>query len=171
MDRPKPIRRIVTGHDHNGVAKVLMDAPATNIRRGTHGNVSTTLWTTTRTPTDIALGEAFEDGGARKVGTQPPPGGNRFNINELPPGRPGVMHRTESLDYAVILEGEVDMELDAGERISLNPGDVVIQRGTNHAWINRGTTWARILFVLVDAEPLGIGHPVPYGSFPGNDKG
>lgn len=90
-------------------------------------------------------------------------------MNELPPGGPGLMHRTESLDYAVILSGEVDMELDEGQRVSLNAGDVVIQRGTNHSWINRGSGWARILFVLIDAKPLGIGHPIPAGVAAGNE--
>jgi quercetin dioxygenase-like cupin family protein len=69
------------------------------------------------------------------------------------------MHRTETLDYALVLSGEVDMELD-DSTTSLKAGDVIIQRGTNHSWINRGTEVARIAFILVDAKPLGIGHPV-----------
>lgn len=89
--------------------------------------------------------------------------GTRFTVNDIPPGHPGGMHRTETLDYALILAGEIDMEVDEGEKVSLNAGDIVIMRGTNHSWINRGTTWARIAFVLIDAKPLGIGHAVPRG--------
>ena len=160
---PGPIRRIVTGHRGN-VATVLIDGAATNVRELPAGFRSTLMWSTDAMPTDISIGEDVEDFGARKLGTQPPPNGSRFTINDLPPGRPGIMHRTESLDYAIILAGEIDMELDDGERVSLNAGDVVIQRGTNHSWINRGTTWARIAFVLLDSKPLGIGHPLPPGT-------
>ncbi len=72
---------------------------------------------------------------------------------------PGVMHRTETVDYCIILAGEIDMDMD-DSTVHLKAGDVVIQRGTNHSWINRGSEPARIAFVLVDATPLGIGHPV-----------
>ena len=168
---PKPIRRVVTGHTPEGVAKILWDGPATNVRSSGSGTRSTLMWSAVEMPCDVALGEAIEDEGARKLGTQPPPNGNRFTINDLPPGNPGVMHRTESLDYAVILAGEVDMEVDEGEVVHLNAGDVVIQRGTNHSWINRGSSWARILFVLIDAKPLGIGHPVTPGATAGDKRG
>jgi len=117
------------------------------------------MWCTTETPCDIALGIP-EDMGNRTLGTQPPPGGTRFGILDLPPNPEGFMHRTETLDYAIVLSGEVEMEVDEGERVSLRAGDVVIQRGTNHAWINRGPGWARMAFVLIDAQPLGIGTPV-----------
>lgn len=167
---PPPIRRIVTGHAGD-VAVVLTDAPATNVRRSPHGTRSTLMWSTDQMPCDIAAGTEVEDLGARVLGTPPPPNGSRFTVNDLPPGHPGVMHRTESLDYAIILAGEVDLELDDGKRIALNAGDVVIQRGTNHAWINRGTTWARIAFVLMDATPLGIGHPVQPGAAVGPTSG
>ena len=69
------------------------------------------------------------------------------------------MHRTETIDYAIVLSGEVEMEMD-DSTIKLKAGDVLVQRGTNHAWINRGTKPARVAFVLIDAKPLGIGHPV-----------
>jgi quercetin dioxygenase-like cupin family protein len=68
------------------------------------------------------------------------------------------MHRTETLDYAIVLVGEVDMEMD-DSKVTLKAGDVVVQRGTNHSWVNRGTEPARIAFVLIDAKPLGIGNP------------
>jgi quercetin dioxygenase-like cupin family protein len=158
-----PTRRVVTGHDAENVAKVLIDGIATN-DRGAPSRSRVLMWCTDSMPVDIAAGEKAEDMGARKLGTAPPPGGTRFTINDLPPGSPGVMHRTETLDYCIVLAGEVDMEMDKGVTVHLKAGDVVIQRGTNHSWINRGAEPARIAFVLIDAKPLGIGHPITGGS-------
>jgi quercetin dioxygenase-like cupin family protein len=161
-----PIRRVVTGHDADNVAKVLIDGIAPN-DRGPPGRARVLMWCTDAAPTDIAIGEHVEDMGNRMLGTAPPSAGTRFTINDLPPGAPGVMHRTETVDYCIVLAGEVDMEMDKST-IHLKAGDVVIQRGTNHSWINRGTEPARIAFVLLDAKPLGIGHPVVgSGSVPG----
>jgi quercetin dioxygenase-like cupin family protein len=154
-----PIRRVVTGHDANGVAKVLIDGPATNVRSSRPGSASTLLWSSDETPADIAIGENAEDLGARILGTAPPANGTRFTINDIPPGRPGLMHRTETLDYAIVLAGELDMVMDNDSTVTLKTGDVVIQRGTNHSWVNRGTEPARVAFVLIDAKPLGIGNP------------
>jgi quercetin dioxygenase-like cupin family protein len=153
-----PIRRVVTGHDAKGVAKILSDGPATNVRSSRPGSASTLMWSTFETPADISVGEDVEDLGARVLGTAPPENGTRFTINDIPPGRPGVMHRTETLDYAIVLAGEVEMVMDDSS-VLLKAGDVVIQRGTNHAWVNKGSEPARIAFVLIDAEPLGIGKP------------
>ena len=153
-----PIRRVVTGHDAKNVAKVLIDGPATN-DRGEPGRSRVLMWCTDKMPTDIAIGETAEDMGARMLGTAPPPNGTRFTINDIPPGMPGVMHRTETVDYCIVLAGEIDMDMDAST-VHLKAGDIVIQRGTNHSWVNRGTEPARIAFVLIDAHPLGIGHPV-----------
>ena len=156
--RLPPIRRVVTGHDAKGVAKILSDGPATNVRSSRPGSASTLMWSTFETPADISVGEDVEDLGARVLGTAPPENGTRFTINDIPPGRPGVMHRTETLDYAIVLAGEVEMVMDDSS-VLLKAGDVVIQRGTNHAWVNKGSEPARIAFVLIDAEPLGIGNP------------
>jgi len=154
-----PIRRIVTGHRSDNTATVLIDAPAANRRRSKSGGQSTLIWCTDRTPAEIAAGENIEDMGARVLGTPPPPNGTRFTVNDIPPGRTGPMHRTETIDYAIVLSGEVEMKMD-DSTITLKAGDVLVQRGTNHAWINRGTKPARVAFVLIDAKPLGIGHPV-----------
>ena len=153
-----PIRRVVTGHDANDVAKVLIDGPVTNSTGATNRS-RVLMWCTDGAPCDISVGETIEDMGTRKLGTAPPPRGTRFTVNDFPPGATGAMHRTETVDYCLVLAGEIDMEMD-DSTIHLKAGDVVIQRGTNHAWINRGTEPARIAFVLIDAEPLGIGHPV-----------
>ena len=154
-----PIRRLVTGHDANNVAKVLMDAPATNHKSSGPGTVSTLIWSTDAAPADIAIGETIEDCGARILGTAPPTNGTRFAVIDFPPGNSGRMHRTETIDYVIVIAGEVDMDMD-DSTVHLRAGDVMVQRGTNHAWVNRGTERARVAFVLVDAKPLGIGHPV-----------
>ncbi|HXQ52270.1 MAG TPA: cupin domain-containing protein [Stellaceae bacterium] len=153
-----PTRRVVTGHDANKKAKVLIDGIATN-DRAEPPRSRVLMWCTEATPTEVAIGEAIEDMGARQLGTAPPAGGTRFTINDIPAGAPGIMHRTETLDYCIVLAGEIDMDMDDSS-IHLKAGDVVIQRGTNHSWVNRGTEPARIAFVLVDAKPLGIGHPI-----------
>jgi uncharacterized cupin superfamily protein len=72
------------------------------------------------------------------------------------------MHRTETIDYVIVIEGEIEMDMD-GSSVKLRAGDVMVQRGTNHAWANRSDKRARVAFVLVDAEPLGIGSPVTGG--------
>jgi quercetin dioxygenase-like cupin family protein len=154
-----PIRRLVTGHDLTGTAKVLLDAPATNWKSSSPGTVSTLIWSTDATPADIALGAAIEDRGARVLGTAPPAHGTRFAVIDFPPGNSARMHRTETIDYVVVIAGEIDMDLD-DSTVRLKAGDVMVQRGTNHAWVNRGSAPARLAFVLIDAVPLGIGHPV-----------
>ena len=66
------------------------------------------------------------------------------------------MHRTQSLDYAILLEGECDLELDGGDVRTLGPGDVVVQRGTNHVWHNRSDAPCRVAWILLDAEPVTV---------------
>jgi quercetin dioxygenase-like cupin family protein len=153
------VRRFVTGHDSKGIAKVIMEGPATNKKHPYSGAVATLIWVTDATPADISVGEDIEDMGARILGTAPPPNGTRFTINEIPPGTRGAMHRTETIDYVIVIAGEVDMEMD-DSMVRLKAGDVMVQRGTHHAWVNRGAEVARIAFVLIDAKPLGIGQPV-----------
>jgi len=111
----------------------------------------------------FALGETIEDRGARILGTAPPARGTRFAVIDFSPGNGGRMHRTETIDYVVVIAGAIDMDLD-DSTVRLKAGDVMVQRGTNHAWINRGTVPARLAFVLIDAVPLGIGHPVTGGA-------
>ena len=147
-DKPDypPISRYVTGHDLGKVAKVIMQGPATNAKYPSAGTVSTLIWSTDRTPADIAIGENVEDLGARIIGTAPPANGSRFAVIDFPPGNEPRMHRTETIDYQ--------------STVKLKAGDVMVQRGTNHAWANRSDKRARVAFVLIDAKPLGIGHPI-----------
>jgi quercetin dioxygenase-like cupin family protein len=154
------IRRVITGHDENNVAKVIIDDVATNSKSSRPGQVSTLMWCTDSMPCDMPVGDHAEDMGQRILGTYPPVNGTRFMIAEYPPGNVPRRHRTETIDYIVVLSGEIDMELDNGETVALKTGDVMIQRGTYHAWINRGTQPCRMAFVLVDAKPLGIGEPL-----------
>jgi len=154
-----PLRRIVTGHDSGNVAKVLKDGAPDNRKFSLTGAVSTLIWSTDECPADIAAGEDIEDYGARILGTAPPARGTRFAIIDFPPHSTGSVHRTESLDYVIVLAGEIEMQMDRSV-VSMKAGDVMIQRGTNHGWINRTDQTARLAFVLMDAKPLGIGHAV-----------
>jgi quercetin dioxygenase-like cupin family protein len=154
-----PIRRVVTGHDKSNVAKVMLDTPATNHKHPQAGMVSTMLWCTDSAPCQMPIGETFEDMGARVIGTAPPARGTRFAVIDFPPGNHPGMHRTETIDYVIVIEGEIEMDMD-DSTVKLKQGDIMIQRGTNHAWANRSGKRARVAFVLIDAEPLGIGHAV-----------
>jgi quercetin dioxygenase-like cupin family protein len=153
-----PIRRIITGHEGD-VAKVLIDAPASNAKFPSPGTVSTLIWCTDGAPATIPAGTEIEDMGARILGTAPPAKGTRFAVIDFSPGNKPHMHRTETVDYVICLEGEIDMDMDEST-VTMRAGDIMVQRGTNHAWANRGTSRARVAFVLIDAEPLGVGKPV-----------
>jgi quercetin dioxygenase-like cupin family protein len=161
-----PIRRIITGHDADNVAKVLWDDFASNVKPPTHGARSTLVWCSEATPVNISIGEKIEDMGARILGTAPPPKGTRFCVIDFPAGAPGRMHRTETIDYVIVLQGEIEMDMDQST-VKLKAGDILIQRGTNHSWVNRSTEPARVAFVLIDAQPLGIGHAITGTASPG----
>ena len=145
-----PIRRVITGHDSANVAKVLIDSPATNAKYPSPGTVSTLIWCSDRAPAAIPAGEAIEDMGARILGTAPPAHGTRFAIIDFPPGNPAHMHRTETLDYVIVLEGKIDMDMD-NSTVTLKAGDVMVQRGTNHAWSNRSNRPCTIAISSHDA--------------------
>ncbi len=152
------IRRVITGHDGRNTAKVILDGPASNTKTPRDGVSSTLMWSTDAMPADIAIGEGAEDMGARILGTAPPENGSRFIVMEFGPGIVSEMHRTETIDYIVMLSGEIDMDMDQST-VTLKAGDIMVQRGTNHAWVNRSKEPARLAIVLLDAKPLGIGHP------------
>jgi mannose-6-phosphate isomerase-like protein (cupin superfamily) len=169
----RPTRRVVTGHDASGKAVVLTDGAAPNARlRKASGLTSTLLWVTDGSPADNS-GSA--DAADRDIGVAPPERGSVFRVVDFPPAsevgavdnaamlremglaaghadpRHATMHRTRSVDYAVVISGEIEMLLDDTE-VHLKAGDVLVQRGTNHAWVNRGKQNCRIAFVLIDAE-------------------
>lgn len=171
----KPIRRVVTGHDENGKAVVIMDEPAANIVTSEHRpGGRTNMWRTTSMP--ACYGGARDEAAADvRFTLEPMAGGTNFRISEYPPASPDdgavdsgkafaevgaahklvegarhpFMHSTDTVDYAIVLEGEIVMLLDDDD-VVLKAGDVVIQRGTNHAWENRSDKLTRIAFILID---------------------
>jgi mannose-6-phosphate isomerase-like protein (cupin superfamily) len=169
------IRRVVTGLDANNKAVVMFDSRMP-LQTGPYGLNSTNLWVTNTYP----LGFSFKDDtSAIPVGVSPLDHGTKFRVVEFPPldaateakMEPGflmkavgpvaparglpvthpLMHRTRSVDYAVVLSGEIDMMLD-DTVVHLKPGDTIVQQATNHAWVNHGTGTCRILFVLMDSS-------------------
>jgi mannose-6-phosphate isomerase-like protein (cupin superfamily) len=146
------IRRVVTGHDTSGRAIVKIDEIAKNLVSSRPGATSCVVWTSQGFPVDNN-GEGDE--GQRKTGTTLE-NGTVFRILELAPGVSPRNHRTDSIDYAVVMSGEVDMELD-DTSVHLKAGDVLVQRGTIHNWVNRGTEPCVIAFVLVAANPVIVG--------------
>ncbi len=147
------VRRIVTGHDSAGKAVIRFDdtmeanedrAPVARFFK---------LWTTSSSPAD---NNDEYDGSNRETGLTSP-GGTVLRIVDIYPGQRSPMHRTLSLDYGIVLDGKVDMELDSGEVAHLRTGDVVVQRGTIHAWVNNYEEPVRMAFVLIDATPATVG--------------
>jgi quercetin dioxygenase-like cupin family protein len=149
------VRRVVTGHDANGRSVVKIDEVSKNVISSRPGQSACVVWTTESFPI-TNTGEADE--GLRQVGTTLK-NGTVFRIVEFGPGVAPRNHRTDSIDYAVVLSGEIDMELDDSV-VHLKTGDVLVQRGTIHNWINRGTQPCVIAFVLIDAKPVEAGGKV-----------
>jgi quercetin dioxygenase-like cupin family protein len=149
------VRRVVTGHDANGKATVMIDEIAQNVISTRPGANSAVIWTTEGWPVD---NDGHEDTSTRKVGTTLP-GGTVFRVVQFNPGVAPRNHRTDSIDYAVVISGEIDMDLD-GTEVHLKAGDVLVQRGTIHNWINRGTEPCVIAFALIDAKPVTAGGKV-----------
>lgn len=143
------IRRVVTGHDEEGRARVAIDEECRNVISRRKNHASCVVWSTGEFPADNG-GEA--DGAAREVATTDPDG-TVFRIVQFSPGVAPRVHRTDSIDYAVVISGEIDMELD-GETVHLRAGDVLVQHGTIHNWVNRGSEPCVIAFVLVAAKPV-----------------
>lgn len=144
------IRRVVTGHDPQGNSIVAHDEMMTetvSIREGIEFHVA---WASNELPVDNSQPDPAVPGGTII------PNGSVFRIIDYHPGVAPRMHRTESVDYAIVLSGEIDMELDSGT-VKLRAGDVLVQRGTSHNWINNGSEVCRIAIVLLSAEPVKIG--------------
>lgn len=174
QNKAPEVRRVVTALDANGRAVALTDGavPLTSLRSP---NPAGEMWVTSQYPPDYSW---KEDRAKTKVGLIPPANGTIFRIVDFPPMKADVekmdvntmmkvvgdhapakgapvrhpmMHRTRSLDYAIIMSGEIDMLLDDGE-VHLKAGDVVVQQATNHAWVNRGKEVCRIAFILMDGK-------------------
>ena len=174
----RPMRRVVTGHNAEGKSVILMDGASPHALEvdGMPGLALINLWVTDRAPAGNA-GSA--DAAARPVVLEPPARGTIFRVVDFPPDKgmtgrvdrgktfaamgaghamdqsdarhPG-MHKTNTVDYALVLAGEIWALMDEGETL-LRAGDSLVQRGTNHAWSNRADAPCRVAFVLVSADP------------------
>jgi mannose-6-phosphate isomerase-like protein (cupin superfamily) len=143
------LRRVVTGHDANGRAVVKIDEMVNNVTSRRPGHAAAVVWTSEGYPVD---NDGDEDTGKRD-GVIPLPNGTVFRVIRYDPGVAPRMHRTDSIDYCVVMSGEIDMRLD-DETVHLKAGDVVVQRGTIHDWVNNGTEPCVIAFLLIDAKPV-----------------
>jgi quercetin dioxygenase-like cupin family protein len=146
---PTVPRRVVTGHDSAGKSVFVQDGPPPVVRTAPDGAYFFELWNTAAMPAPIAPEEPEPTG--RDLTVPPGPHGTKIRVNEFPPGVVSPTHRTQTVDYGVVLDGEVVLVLDDGAETVLRRGDVVVQRGTDHRWENRTTEVARMVFVLVDA--------------------
>lgn len=172
------IRRVVTGHN-NGKATVMFDGEASNVVcvPDWDGFAVTELWVTEDMPVDNSGFGA--DQGSKPMRLDPEQNGTVFRIAEVPPESAGsikpevlfetmgldktpeegqssrhfTMHRTDSIDYAIVMKGEIWLILDE-EEILVREGDCIVQRGTSHAWVNRGDAPCLLAFVMIDAKPL-----------------
>ncbi|GAA5442557.1 hypothetical protein Misp06_00731 [Microbulbifer sp. NBRC 101763] len=143
------IRRVVTGHDSAGKPVVVLDDRGEHTASWRPHMEQQQFWTTADLPVEID--SANSDKGARRAGTTIA-GGSIFKVVEFGPGVTPRIHRTDSIDYAVVLSGEIDMALGEDREVHLVAGDTLIQRATIHNWINRGTEPCRIAFVLISAN-------------------
>ena len=169
------IHRVVTTLDANNKSTTLADSTIT-LNVGASGNAGANLWMTTSYPANFSF---QDDAALQKIGLNPPDNGTVIRVVEFPPLPPGaeakmdpnlmmkivgdhapargapvshpLMHRTRTVDYAIIMSGEIDMMLD-DKVVHVKAGDVVVQQATNHAWLNHGTEPCRIIFVLLDSK-------------------
>ncbi len=149
---PLRVRRVVTGHDEGGRAIVAIDEIAENVLSRREGHQGTVVWSTGESPADNM---DPEDGATRTLATSDD-NGTVFRIVKYDPGVAPRQHRTQSLDYAVVMSGEITMGLDVGE-VHLRQGDVLVQRGTIHNWVNRGSVPCVVAFILCAAKPIEAG--------------
>ena len=168
------IHRVVTTLDANNKSTTLADSQVP-LNVSPSGNASANLWLTTSSPPGFSFNEDI----AKPTGLNPPDNGTVIRVVEIPPLKPGeeaklppdlmmkivgdhapargvpvshpLMHRTRTVDYAIIMSGEIDMMLD-DKTVHVKAGDVVVQQATNHAWLNHGTEPCRIIFVLMDSK-------------------
>lgn len=172
------IRRVVTAQDEHGKSYIAMDSTAGNVVEvaSMPGLVITELWETLQTPAD---NRGSDDAAARPIRHEPPRGGSLFRTVEFPPDRvwrgsvdsrkafesiggghtrdassaDPMMHKSATIDYVVVLRGEIHAVMDRGE-VLLRTGDVLVQRGTNHSWSNRSESSCVLGVVLISSEPL-----------------
>jgi quercetin dioxygenase-like cupin family protein len=147
------VRRIVTGHRGDGLAIIKSDSIVEPQPVPSGDAAFAKLWVTQTSPAD----NTDERDGATLASGLSCMDGSVLRIVDFQPGKVSPMHKTNSVDYGIVLFGDMEMRLDSGEATRLKPGDIVVQRGTKHAWANVGAGVARMVFVLIDALPLGDG--------------
>jgi hypothetical protein len=145
---PLRVRRVVTGH-RNGRSVVTVDEMFTRTTSARAGHSDALIWTSP-VPSD----NTDPTDGNTRTGAQ----ASVFRIAKYNPGVAPRNHRTETIDYAVVMSGEIDMELDEGV-VTLRQGDVLVQRGTMHNWVNRGTVPCVVAFILIQATPMQVAPP------------
>lgn len=146
------IRRVVTGHDEQGRAKVLIDEQVSNTFSHRKGAEFSVIWSSEGFPVN---NDGDVDPSKKDIGTFID-NGTVFRIVSFAPGVAPRNHRTSSIDYAVVMSGEIDMVLDIGT-VRLKAGDVLVQRGTIHDWVNNGDVPCVIAFTLITAKPVIAG--------------
>jgi quercetin dioxygenase-like cupin family protein len=152
------VQRVVTGHDAQGRA-VFSSEDISPTRMIPSGDASFLLiWTTETVPAD---NNDETDGRLRDAGLTLNHG-SVIRIVDMLPGKQSPMHRTNSIDYGIVLEGEIELELDDGAKRTVRQGGIIVQRGTNHLWRNTTDRVCRIAFVLIEAPAyLHDGQPLP----------
>ena len=163
------VRRVITGHDANGKAIVASDERMRGVSAPARPYISRCeIWSTDRMPVDNseAAAAAQKKGFVVRHNFVGSGQGTVVRITEFAPGAPKFMHRTETVDYAILLSGECDLELDDGKTVHLKQGDIVVQRGTMHAWVNNGTQPCVVAFVLIDANPAQAGGQILRTHYP-----
>jgi quercetin dioxygenase-like cupin family protein len=155
----EPVRRFVTGHDKSGKAVVVIEDADANLQEMSRfGIVRRVLWASNEMPADLSRGKDPTTGVAHfRDGIGPLPNGSVLVVIDFLPNvelNPDhIMHRTKTLDYALVLSGEIDMRL-SDSVIHCKAGDVIVQQGTIHGWVNKGKISCRMAFIMVDAiEP------------------
>ncbi|KQS03777.1 cupin [Sphingomonas sp. Leaf357] len=148
-----PVRRIVTGHDAAGKAVVLSDAAFDGVPNPSGTSLHTTIWSSQGLPVD---NDDASDGRERKLDLTLP-GGSIIRVVDMLPGTVAPMHRTNSLDYGIVISGAIELILDDRHSTLVEPGGIVVQRGTIHSWRNPSAdVTARVAFVLIDATPATV---------------
>ncbi|QEC66851.1 cupin domain-containing protein [Panacibacter ginsenosidivorans] len=148
-----PIRQVVTGHDKKGNAVFVSDNTFETVAIPSGDAAMTTIWTTATVPADL---NDETDGRERDAGTTLK-GGSVIRIVDMLPGASSPMHRTNSIDYGIIISGTIELELDNNIFKTLAAGDIIVQRGTIHKWRNPSAeTICRIVFVLTEAKPFEL---------------
>jgi quercetin dioxygenase-like cupin family protein len=156
----RTVRRIITGHSAEGRAVVVSDdtVPAGLLAEDSERTDTFffPMWATYEMPIDLTDGALERQAAGKKQTIVGSGQGSVMRIGEMAAGSRSPMHRTESLDYGICLAGEIEMELDSGETVTVRAGDVVIQRGTNHVWHNRSDHPCRFAWILIDARPVEV---------------